>query len=159
MNGSHLVGDNTLKASLDASDNISQSAEALFTIGQMAEQYKITLRALRFYESSGLIHPKRRGTTRLYSAVDRQRLEMILRGRQLGFSLAEIHEFIDTPNKVTNAIDLESLLDPEHVVTQLRLLERQRDDLDKTINALRNIYQKMSHSGDVPDLGTGESLL
>jgi DNA-binding transcriptional MerR regulator len=77
---------------------------------------------------------------------------MILRGRQLGFSLAEIHEFIDKPNNAATAIDLESRLNLGHVLTQLRHLERQRDDLDKTINALRDIYQKRSNSEDLTRL-------
>jgi hypothetical protein len=106
MNGSNHMASEVLKAACNVSSEISKSAEAFFTIGQMAQHYKVTLRALRFYESSGLIHPKRRGTTRLYGAQERQRLEMILRGRQLGFSLAEIHEFIDMPGHIANAIDL-----------------------------------------------------
>jgi hypothetical protein len=57
MNGSDLIGRDACKASLEASDEISKSTETLFTIGRMAQEYKITLRALRFYESSGLIHP------------------------------------------------------------------------------------------------------
>jgi len=157
MNGSDLTGSGASEAS-EAGNGISQNAEAPFTIGQMADHYKITLRTLRFYESSGLIHPKRFGTKRLYSALDRQRLEMILRGRQLGFSLAEIHEFIDTPHNAAKAVDLESLLDREQVLTQIRHLERQRDDLDKTIDALRNIYQGMSNSEDLPKLDKDPSM-
>jgi DNA-binding transcriptional MerR regulator len=73
---------------------------------------------------------------------------MILRGRQLGFSLAEINEFINKPDNAAPAIGLESRLNLEHVLTQIHPLERQRDDLDKTINALRDIYQRMSNSED-----------
>ncbi len=55
----------------------------------------MTTRTLRFYEQQGLIDPLRRGRTRLYSAADRTRLKLILRGKRLGFSLSEIREIVD----------------------------------------------------------------
>ena len=66
------------------------SAEALMTIGEVAREFGMTLRALRFYEAKRLIKPERHGATRLYGRHDRERITLILTGRRLGFTLAEI---------------------------------------------------------------------
>lgn len=66
-----------------------------FTITDLASEFGVTPRALRFYEDEGLIAPDRRGTARVYSHRDRARLAWILRGKRVGFSLAEIREMID----------------------------------------------------------------
>jgi DNA-binding transcriptional MerR regulator len=125
----------------------SQTTGEFLKIGHVAKQYQVTLRTLRFYECSGLLHPKRQGMTRLYTSHDCQRLEMILRGRQLGFSLAEIHDLIETRDETLKLTDLESALGPEQLVLQIHNLERQREELEKAINALRMAYQRM-HEAD-----------
>jgi DNA-binding transcriptional MerR regulator len=127
-------------------DTESHAPEQPLTIGKMAEQFNVTLRALRFYESSGLLTPQRRGTTRFYNSSDCQRLEMILRGRQLGFTLTEIRDFIHASDGATENIGLESLIEPEQIVMQIRNLERQRAELDKAIQDLNEMYEKMSNS-------------
>ena len=66
-----------------------------FSITDLCDEFGITPRALRFYEDEGLIAPERRGTTRIYAQRDRARLAWILRGKRVGFSLAEIRELID----------------------------------------------------------------
>ncbi|HZD26370.1 MAG TPA: MerR family DNA-binding transcriptional regulator [Alphaproteobacteria bacterium] len=66
-----------------------------FTITQLAEEFGITTRAIRFYEDKDLIHPERNGLNRIYSRRDRARLALILRGKRLGFSLAEVREMLD----------------------------------------------------------------
>lgn len=66
-----------------------------FTIGDLAREFGLTHRTLRFYEDKGLIAPKRRGSTRLYSRRDRARLKLILMGKRVGFSLDEIREMVD----------------------------------------------------------------
>jgi DNA-binding transcriptional MerR regulator len=71
------------------------ASESLFTITDLAREFAVTPRTIRFYEGEGLIHPSRRGTTRLYSRADRARLAWILRGRAVGFSLADIRELLD----------------------------------------------------------------
>src|SRR6476646_3108067 len=65
------------------------------TIAQIAQEYGVTHRTVRFYEDKGLIAPERRGTRRIYHARDRVRLGLILRGKRLGFSLEEITRIID----------------------------------------------------------------
>ena len=67
----------------------------LFTIGELATAFALSPRAIRFYEDQGLLAPERAGTQRVYTKRDRARLQLILRGKRLGFSLADIREFLD----------------------------------------------------------------
>ena len=69
--------------------------QRIYSIAELAREFAITPRTIRFYEDEGLIKPRRQGLTRLYSAGDRTRLGWILRGKRLGFSLAEISELLD----------------------------------------------------------------
>ena len=73
---------------------------ATYTISELASEFDITTRTIRFYEDKGLLAPKREGQKRVYNASDRVRLKLILRGRRLGFSIEESKEIIDlyTPN-------------------------------------------------------------
>ncbi len=66
-----------------------------FTIGELAKEFDLTTRAIRFYEDCGLIAPQRRGRTRIYSQRDRTRLKLTLRGKRLGLTLAEVKELVD----------------------------------------------------------------
>ncbi|MCW8885485.1 MAG: MerR family DNA-binding transcriptional regulator [Motiliproteus sp.] len=66
-----------------------------YSISNLAKEFEITTRSIRFYEDQGLVYPTRRGQTRIYSKRDRVRLMLILRGKRLGFSLAEIRELFD----------------------------------------------------------------
>lgn len=66
-----------------------------YSISELSKEFGITSRSIRHYEDENLITPERRGTHRIYSSRDRVRLQLILRGKRLGFSLAEIREIID----------------------------------------------------------------
>jgi DNA-binding transcriptional MerR regulator len=66
-----------------------------FSMTQLAREFDLTSRAIRYYEQEGLIAPSRRGRTRVFSLRDRTRLRLINRGRRLGFSIAEIREILD----------------------------------------------------------------
>jgi DNA-binding transcriptional MerR regulator len=68
---------------------------ATFTISDLAKEFGVTTRTIRFYEDQGLLSPKREGTTRVFSPRDRVRLKLALRGKRLGFSLAEIRELFE----------------------------------------------------------------
>jgi DNA-binding transcriptional MerR regulator len=104
------------------------------TIGEVAREFGITLRALRFYESKRLIVPERHGATRLYRSGDRARITRILTGRRLGFTLAEIRDLIGRPGG-------EGLhLNREKCVEQITLLERQKRGIEVAIAELRQIY-------------------
>ena len=66
-----------------------------FSIRELAQEFDVTPRTLRFYEQKGMITPTRRGAARIYSAADRARIELILRGKRVGFALDEIKEILD----------------------------------------------------------------
>ena len=69
--------------------------KATYSISELASEFDVTTRSIRFYEDQGLLAPRRRGQTRIYSRQDRVRLKLILRGKRLGFSLAETKELFD----------------------------------------------------------------
>ena len=71
----------------------------LYSITEMTREFDISTRTLRFYEDEGLIHPERRGRTRLYRPADRHLIAQILRGRRIGFTIAEIREIIQVYNE------------------------------------------------------------
>ena len=109
--------------------------ERTFTIRQLCLEFKCTPRALRFYEDKGLLSPARQGLNRVYSYKDRARLQLILRGKRVNLSLAEIREILDLYDKndggaTQNATALRRFR--ERIVT----LERQREDLDHAIAEL-----------------------
>jgi DNA-binding transcriptional MerR regulator len=66
-----------------------------YTISELAKEFEVTTRTIRFYEDEGLLSPRREGTTRIFSPRDRVRLKLALRGKRLGFSLAEIRELFE----------------------------------------------------------------
>jgi len=113
----------------------------LYTIGELASELDVTTRTIRFYESRRLIAPARRGVARSYSRRDRARLKLILRGKNLGFSLEAIAEYL----KLYDA-------DPAHIAqTQMLLggvesliedLQAKRADLDRTLKELKDIRTK-----------------
>jgi DNA-binding transcriptional MerR regulator len=115
------------------------------TIGELAREYGVTLRTLRFYEDRRLIRPRRMGHARYYGGPDRVRLEMILRGKQLGFTLAEISELIGTEDN-SGRTDFEERLRPAQIVDQLDHLERQRRDIDEAIARLKATHERLSHA-------------
>ncbi|HWE77577.1 MAG TPA: MerR family transcriptional regulator [Pseudolabrys sp.] len=108
--------------------------DAPMTIGEVARDFGVTLRALRFYEAKRLIAPRRYGPLRLYSREDCQRLALILTGRRLGFTLAEIKSLLNAPGN--GGLHLTR----EKCVTQINLLERQKRSLEVAIVELRQIY-------------------
>lgn len=109
-------------------------------IGEMAKEYGVTLRALRFYEDKGLLRPQRVGSTRLYTRRDKVRLKLILLGRKVGFSLREVKQMIDLydPNG-SNAKQLKLALEKSD--KQLGRLEKQRAELDEAISDIKNLMQ------------------
>jgi DNA-binding transcriptional MerR regulator len=122
------------------------SSRREFTISDMASLYGVSLRTLRFYEDKGLIYPRRQGTARYYSPNDRIRLELILKGKRLGFSLSEIHNLIasrTTASPEDDTADLVVSLNSDQVAAQIAHLERQRDDLTTAIAELREAHGRM----------------
>ncbi len=111
------------------------------TIGEMSAEFGVSLRTLRFYEDRKLLRPRREGHTRLYGPTDRLRMQMIVKGKQLGFTLTEIAELIGT-QEVSD--DFEDKLAPAQIVTQIDHLERQRRDIDDAISRLRATHARLA---------------
>jgi len=111
-----------------------------YTITELTREFGVSTRTLRFYEDEGLIHPERRGRTRLFRSADRRLIMEILRGRRIGFTIAEIREIIHVYR------------DPPGEAGQLRLLmkrvEEKRDelnqkrkDIEETLEELNNVEE------------------
>lgn len=118
---------------------MAESADApLRGIKEVANDLGVTARTLRFYEDRGLIEPLRVGSTRVYRPRDVGRMQLILRGKRLGFSLREIQEFLDLYDVDPDHIEQVRLLEAR-ASERLADLEHQRAAIDKTIIELRDI--------------------
>jgi DNA-binding transcriptional MerR regulator len=107
-----------------------------FTITDLAAEFGVTPRAIRFYEGEGLIEPARQGQNRVYSRRDRARLAWILRGKNVGFSLAEIKEILDLYHAGDGRVrQRERTL--ELCRRQIGVLTNQRNDIDATLAELQ----------------------
>ena len=128
----------------DPDRSFSQSCddERRYSIGDLAREYGVSLRTLRFYEDRGLIHPQREGSSRIYSGRDKTRLQMILKGKQLGFTLTEVRDLIGTDTPEGSTV-LELALKPDQILSQISHLERQRSEINDAIDELRGVHQKM----------------
>ncbi len=111
-------------------------ASELWPIGRMVDAFGVTARTLRHYEAEDLLHPVRRGSSRLYTPRDRARLTLILRGKRFGFSLAEIRELLDLYD-LGDGQATQLSATRERAVEKLAAMERQRADLDDAIADLR----------------------
>jgi DNA-binding transcriptional MerR regulator len=101
----------------------------IFTIGELAQEFDTTTRAIRFYEDQGLISPAREGQKRIYSPADRITIKLIMRGKRLGFSLAESKELIELYNaEGDNRTQHERVL--EQVQASRARLLQQKDDIE-----------------------------
>jgi len=112
--------------------------ERTYTIRQLCVEFKVTPRALRFYEDKGLLSPAREGLNRIYSHRDRVRLTLILHGKRVGLSLAELREILDLYKLEDGAFKQygQSLRKfRERIVA----LEAQREDIDQVLGELRTI--------------------
>lgn len=119
----------------------TEEAEQTFTIGQLADEFQITTRAIRFYESRGLIQPRREGTNRIYSRRDRGRLILILRGKNLGFTLEDIAEYLALYD-----VDRSQRAQTEMLLSKVEAaiadLNRKKADLARTLNDLKDLRAK-----------------
>jgi len=110
----------------------------LFAIADLAREFGISTRAIRFYETKGLLRPERVGSTRVFRRRDRARLILILRGKRLGFSLRDISEYLSLYEADRTQRAQVNLL-VEMVDQRMKLLEQQLADLQTTIGELREI--------------------
>ncbi|MFI4987381.1 MAG: MerR family DNA-binding transcriptional regulator [Alphaproteobacteria bacterium] len=113
-------------------------SEELHTISELAREFDVTTRTIRFYEDEGLLEPERRGQARLYSPRERVRLKLILRGKRLGFSLAEIKEIFDLyDGSPGEAGQLRHFLGK--IAERRQQLEQQREDIEVTLAELASV--------------------
>jgi len=109
-----------------------------YTISELASEFGITTRTMRFYEEKGLISPRREGQKRLYSAADRVRIKLILRGKRIGMSLSECVDVIDMYDpEHNNADQLHSLINK--VKNRSALLKQQQRDIDDMLAGLQEV--------------------
>jgi DNA-binding transcriptional MerR regulator len=116
-----------------------------YSISDLAGEFDVTTRTIRFYEEKGLLNPQREGTRRIYSPADRTRLRLILRGKRLGLSLDESADIIGmygTPGN--NHRQLEKLIGK--IQEKREDLQRQRNDLDTLLNELAESESKCRHA-------------
>ena len=119
---------------------------ATFSIGDLSREFDITTRSIRFYEDQGLLVPTRKGQTRIYNRRDRVRLKLILRGKRLGFSLAEtgrLFELYDTDKTSSSQLDTIK----ELISTKKTALLQQLDDIKVVLMELNTLEQRceMAH--------------
>jgi len=106
-----------------------------YSITQLCREFNVTPRALRFYEQKGLLHPSRRGWTRIFNYRDRARLKLILRGKKVGFTLAEIKEMLDLYNLKDGQL-AQLKLASRKMAERLVALRQQRVELEEAISDL-----------------------
>ncbi|MEQ5801920.1 MerR family DNA-binding transcriptional regulator [Halomonas sp. H10-9-1] len=126
-----------------------------YSIGELAKMFEVTTRTIRFYEQEGLLAPERRGQTRIYNEKDRVRLKLTLRGKRLGFSLAEIREVVMMYDAMPdgNRRQLQRLLEIlankranlERQLEDIRLMQLDIDDVE------RRALDVLASLGDQPD--------
>ena len=106
-----------------------------YTISELAKEFGVTTRTIRFYEDQGLLSPAREGTSRIFSNRDRVRLKLALRGKRLGFSLAEIRELFELYD-----VSRDEKKQLEEFLSRLERrrahLEQQREDIEVMLNEI-----------------------
>lgn len=117
-------------------DVVAVVETATYTLGALAEEFSISHRTIREYEEEGLLRPHRQGTIRIYSQRDRRRLELILRGKKLGFTLPEIREFLDLYIVDTQQIEQMRFLH-RRCMARCKVLEDQKKAIDTLLDELR----------------------
>lgn len=124
-----------------------------YSISELSAEFDVTTRSIRFYEDQGLLHPSRRGQTRVYSSKDRVRLKLILRGKRLGFSLAETRELFDLWDETPHGSEKQLKLLLKTIDGRRAALEQQLKDIAmaqleldnaeaRCLDALKELEQK-----------------
>lgn len=111
---------------------------ASYSISELAREFGITTRTIRFYEDKGLLNPKRRGQTRIYSPEDRVRLKLILRGKRLGFSLEESREIIDMYDPASGNV--------EQLRRLIAAIEQKRAQLEQQLRDIQTMMGELDEA-------------
>ena len=108
----------------------------LYTIGDLAREFGVTLRTLRFYEDRGLLSPRRDGTARIYDPRERERLSVILKGKQLGFTLTEIRAMV-AEERSGGGPGMNLKLSLDQIEDQIQHLEQQKKEIEAALAELQ----------------------
>ena len=112
-----------------------------YSIGELAREFDITTRSIRFYEDQGLLAPTRQGQTRIYNGRDRVRLKLILRGKRLGFTLAETRRLFELYDRdKSSQHQLVTML--ELIEEKKHILQQQMEDIDVLLHELKTVEQR-----------------
>lgn len=114
-----------------------------YTIADLADEFGVSLRTLRFYESKGLLSPARVGLNRIYSKRDRCKLSAILKGKKLGFTLSEINDMLLEERK-GKPETTHLKMSVEKIDEQIRYLELQKADVEQALEKLRDYRRHFS---------------
>lgn len=139
--------DNGFQSTLQG-DNLTVaggSTGMIYKIGDLAREFDVTLRTLRFYEDRGLINPARSGTTRLYSSEDRERLRVALFCKRIGLSLGDIRKVLDLHEQTEEDTSTISKIRDVYA-SQLKTLEQQQEETRITIADLQSKIEQMATS-------------
>lgn len=144
-----MTADSTLKSPRKKNALMRPTADPVYSISDLSKEFDITTRTIRFYESRGLIQPERIGTTRRYSKRDRARLILILRGRNLGFTVEDVGEYLalydaDPGQQAQTRLLLDKISDA------IANLEVKRSDIQRALEDLNEIRSRCeTHLGGV----------
>ena len=133
-----MIQDTSEKPSSEKITCSKAGEEITYTISDLSKEFEITTRTIRFYESRGLIQPERIGTARLYSRRDRARLQLILRGRNLGFTVEDVGEYLALYDADPRQ-DAQTQLLLDKVLTAIEGLEGKRRDTERALAELGDI--------------------
>lgn len=114
-----------------------------YTISDLAQEFGITPRSIRHYEDQNLISPTRDGSKRIYSKIERVRLQLILRGKRIGFSLSEIREIITLYDAPSGEVK-QTLLLLKKIEERRNTLNQQQKDIQTMLNELNQLEQKLN---------------
>ncbi|MEI5638791.1 MULTISPECIES: MerR family transcriptional regulator [unclassified Pseudoalteromonas] len=109
--------------------------EPTYSISELAKEFDITTRSIRFYEDQGLLSPRRQGQTRIYSKRDKVRLKLILRGKRLGFTLAETGRLFELYDADKSS--------EKQLKTMLQLIEEKKADLSQQMDDIKVVLMEL----------------
>ncbi|MDR3374860.1 MAG: MerR family DNA-binding transcriptional regulator [Ancalomicrobiaceae bacterium] len=141
MPTSHTVVENSISDEIElAASGRDETRQIWFSIGDLAREFGVTLRTLRFYEDKGLVHPRRDGLNRIYGRRDRARLKLVLMGKRVGFSLTEIGDMLDLYD-LRDGQEAQLKIAFTKFNEQITLLETQKRDIEQAIEELRRTVE------------------
>lgn len=134
-----------------------QEQERLYGIAELADEFGITPRAIRFYEAKGLLEPPRVNGGRVYSRRERARLKLILRAKSIGFSLAEVKQFLNLYGERGSGRPLQVAFVAERSKTLIEELEQKQADIAATLAELKDIHRQCQrYLSETSDSGPAE---